>query len=95
MDIETGTRSANGRRFEISERLFKTPDGRVVQEGDPEANSLFKRAGQSIPMQEAIALGLVEKEEPVKDKPAQTKQAAKPADKQKKVQPKNKAKGGK
>lgn len=96
LDVANGAdKKANtGRRFQITEKLYKTKDGRIVPKGDPDANSLFKRAGTSIPMREAIELGLVEKEEPVKDQKAETKQAAKPKNKQAPTA-KNKSKGGK
>ena len=48
----------------------------------------------TIPMREAIALGLAEEEKPVKEQKAATKQAPKAKNKQK-AAPKNKAKGGK
>lgn len=67
---ERSQREGGGRRYRIPERLYKTQDDRIVLEGDPDANSLFKRAGDTIPMPEAIELGLVkrdEKEESVKE----------------------------
>lgn len=91
--IERSQKEGGGPRYVIPERLYKTKDGEVVLEDDPEANSLFKRAGDDIPMAEAIELGLVTKEEPVKEKPA-AKQADKPKDK-KAPAAKNKSRGGK
>jgi hypothetical protein len=91
--IERSQQEGGGARYKIPERLFKTKDGEVVLEDDSEANSLFKRAGDTIPMAEAIELGLVTKEEPVKEKSA-AKQADKPKDK-KAPASKNKGRGGK
>lgn len=90
---ETGT--PRGRHYTIPERLFKTADGKIVPEADPEANSLFKPAGAKILMTEAIELGLVTEEEPVKDKSTGTKKAGTAENKQRKTPPKNKVKGGK
>jgi hypothetical protein len=89
---DTGEASPSGRHFTVNQRLYKTADGRIVAADDPDANSLFKRAGQSIPMREAIECGLVSSEEAdsVQEKPAKTKQAAKPKDK---LAPKAKNKG--
>lgn len=85
-----------GERFAVTQDLCKTKDGRVVPAGDPEAHTVFKGEGQTIPMDQAVELGLVEKEEPVRE-PAQNKQAAKAPNKQRKapVKTKTKAKASK
>lgn len=59
--------------FEVTERLYKTADGEVVTDGHPDAAFLYATPGDEIPVEEAREHGLAR---------APTKQAEKPADKQ-------------
>lgn len=43
---------------EITERLYRTEDGRVVPEGDPDARWLYAVPGQRVPLEEAVELGI-------------------------------------
>jgi hypothetical protein len=47
--------------FQSDKRLFLTKDGRVVEEGDPDANELLVRAGGTIDARTAERLHLTEK----------------------------------
>lgn len=85
---------ARGRFYIVSERLYKTKDGEIVKQGDPDANSLWKAEGAKVLMEEAIELGLVTEEEKVEKKQAAAKKGKTAANKQKDAA-KNKAKGGK
>lgn len=86
MGIETPGREPEetGDKVTIDRRLWLTKDrDRVVEDGDPEAASLYSTPGKRVPREEAEALGVV--------KP-QRKQAAKAEDK-KSAPAENKAKG--
>lgn len=94
IEREHEAEQARGRFYVVPERLYKTKDGDIVPQGDPNANSLFKSAGAKIIMSEAIELGLVKGEDVAEKKQAAEKKAAKPKDKSRKPS-QNKAKGGK
>lgn len=80
--IELKDRKVDGRHYVVEERLYKTTDGRVVKDGDPDAAFVFLTPGKHIPRKEAEALGLVTKPEPKQAaKPAANKQASKARDK--------------
>jgi hypothetical protein len=61
----------------VDKRLYRTADGRLVGEGDPDAAFLAYPAGTEIPDTEAVKEGLLKK---AAAKPAD-KAAPKPADK--------------
>jgi hypothetical protein len=44
--------------------LYKTPDGRIVEEGDKDSRFLYATPGYLIPMNEAIAYGLADPPDP-------------------------------
>jgi hypothetical protein len=61
-----------------SERLWRTGDGRLVRDGDPDGEFLAYPAGSRIEAKDEHLVPSVEPE----PKPARAKAAAKPADKQ-------------
>ncbi len=64
--------AAGGKVWTSDRRLWLTPDGKVVEDGDPAARTLLCAPGQTIPWDQAVALGLVTggkgRKKPAKDK---------------------------
>lgn len=74
------------KKFTVTDRLYVDAEGKIVPGDSGKAVALFSTPGKEIPLAEAEALGLVKPER---------KQADKPADKQRKVAPKNKSRKAK
>ncbi len=64
--------TAGGKVWTADRRLWLTPDGKVVEDGHPDARTLLCAPGQTIPYDQAVALGLVTggkgRKKPAKDK---------------------------
>lgn len=79
LEITSLTDQEDGQMHTVTDRLYKTADGKVVEDGHPDAAFLYATPGDEIPLEQARADGLI-------------KQAPQPADKQARPA-RNKAKG--